>query len=124
MTELVHSWIPFRWLSSANGQSEQSRLMERDSGSMVFFAASKVRATPGGRRKALAVNAKPADKKVGKSMTESDVQYDSRRRCGVWSDDGVCGRVEDTVEGRKRMEFKWGGVVTTVASALSQIGKR
>lgn len=67
---------------------------------MVFFAASKVRATPGGRRKALAVNAKPADKKVGKSMLKSNVQYNSRRRCGVWGDDGVCGRVEDTVEGR------------------------
>ena len=81
MTELVHSWKPFRWLSSANGQSEQSMEMERDSGSMelgakFFFAASKVLAASGGRRKALAVNANPADKRVGKSMVQSDVQYD------------------------------------------------
>lgn len=54
--------------------------MERDSGSMafgamLFFAASKVRAASGGRRKALVVNAKPTDKRVGKSMMQSDIQY-------------------------------------------------
>ena len=44
-------------------------------GAMFFVAASKVRAASGGRRKALAVKAKPADRKVGKSMVLSGVQY-------------------------------------------------
>ena len=55
--------------------------MERESGSMMlgvmfFVAALKLRAASDGRRKALVVNAKAADRQIGKSMVLSGVQYD------------------------------------------------